>query len=106
DVAAASARGVPVCNVPAYSTASAAQHTIALLLELTNHVGRHDRAVHESAWVRCPDFSFSLAPLVELEGSTLGVVGFGAIGRRVGEIARSLGMRVQAAGEPRPSDPE
>jgi glycerate dehydrogenase len=106
DVAAASARGLPVCNVPAYSTASTAQHTIALLLELSNHVGRHDRAVHEGAWVRSPDFSFTLAPLRELDGATLGLVGFGAIGRRVAEIARALGMRVQAAGEVRPSDPE
>jgi glycerate dehydrogenase len=54
DLAAASARGVPVCNVPAYSTASTAQHTIALLLELTNHVGRHARAVAEGAWASAP----------------------------------------------------
>jgi glycerate dehydrogenase len=106
DLAAASARGVPVCNIPAYSTASTAQHTIALLLELTNHVGLHDRAVHEGAWVNAPDFSFTLAPLHELEGLLLGIVGFGAIGRRVAEIARALGMRVQAGGEAsRPSDP-
>jgi glycerate dehydrogenase len=107
DVAAASARGVVVSNIPAYSTASTAQHTIALLLELTNHVGRHDRAVHDGAWVRARDFSFTLAPLAELEGLTLGVVGFGAIGRRVAEIARALGMRVSAVGaERRPTDPD
>lgn len=104
DLAAASARGVPVCNVPAYSTASTAQHTIALLLELTNHVGRHARAVAEGAWVVSPDFSFTLAPLTELDGRTLGIVGFGAIGRRVAEIARSLGMRVVAAGTQRKTD--
>jgi len=101
DVAAASALGVPVCNIPAYSTASTAQHTIALLLELTNHVGKHDRAVHEGAWVTALDFSFTLSPLTELEGLSLGVVGFGAIGRRVGEIARALGMHVRAAGDAR-----
>ena len=106
DLAAASARRVPVCNIPAYSTASTAQHTIALLLELTNHVGRHDRAVHDGAWAASPDFSFTLAPLSELEGATLGIVGFGAIGRRVAEIARALGLRVQAAGEARASDPD
>ena len=106
DVAAARARGVVVSNVPAYSTGSTAQHTIALLLELTNHVGRHDRAVHDGAWVKSQDFSFALAPLVELEGLTLGVVGFGAIGQRVAEIARALGMRVWALGAGRrPSDP-
>jgi glycerate dehydrogenase len=103
DVAAASARGITVCNVPAYSTASTAQHTIALLLELVSQVGLHDRAVHEGAWVRSPDFSFTLAPLIELDGLVFGIVGFGAIGRRVGEIAHALGMRVQALGEQRKS---
>ena len=107
DVAAANARGVVVCNIPAYSTASTAQHTIALLLELTNHVGRHQRAVHEGAWVSARDFSFTLAPLCELDGLSLGVVGFGAIGRRVAAIARALGMRVWAAGTARlPEDPD
>jgi len=105
DVAAASARGLPVCNVPAYSTKSTAQHTIALLLELTNHVGAHARAVQQGAWVRSLDFSFTLAPLTELDGLELGIVGFGAIGRSVGEIARALGLRVRAAGERRPTDP-
>lgn len=107
DIAAARARGVVVSNIPAYSTASTAQHTIALLLELTNHVGQHDRAVHDGAWVKSRDFSFTLAPLAELEGLTLGVVGFGAIGRRVAEIARALGMRVWAVGaERRAADPD
>lgn len=101
DVAAASARGIPVCNIPAYSTASTAQHTIALLLELTNHVGKHDAAVHQGAWVNALDFSFTLSPLTELDGLVLGVVGFGAIGRRVGEIAQALGMRILAAGDGR-----
>jgi glycerate dehydrogenase len=106
-LATATARGIPVCNIPAYSTASTAQHTIALLLELTNQVGLHDRAVHDGAWVKSPDFSLTLAPLRELAELTLGIVGFGAIGRRVGEIARALGMKVLAAGaERRPSDPE
>ncbi|HVY26981.1 MAG TPA: D-2-hydroxyacid dehydrogenase [Polyangiaceae bacterium] len=105
DVAAAAARSVVVCNIPAYSTASTAQHTIALLLELSNAVGFHDRAVHDGAWVRSPDFSFTLAPLTELDGLLLGVVGFGAIGRRVGEAARALGMRVQALGTSRAGDP-
>jgi glycerate dehydrogenase len=107
DVAAAHARGVVVSNIPAYSTASTAQHTIALLLELSNHVGRHDRAVHDGDWVTSRDFSFTLAPLTELDGLRLGVVGFGAIGRRVAEIARALGMRVWAAGtERRADDPD
>jgi glycerate dehydrogenase len=107
DVAAASARGIPVCNIPSYSTASTAQHTVALLLELTNHVGKHDVAVHEGAWVNALDFSFTLSSLTELDGLVLGIVGFGRIGRRVGEIARALGMHVVAAGGARrASDPE
>jgi glycerate dehydrogenase len=107
DVAAATARGIPVCNIPAYSTASTAQHTVALLLELTNHVGKHDRAVHDGAWVAAADFSFTLSPLTELEGLLLGIVGLGAIGRRVAEIARALGMVVVAAGDARrEGDPE
>jgi len=101
DIAAAKARGIPVCNIPAYSTASTAQHTIALLLELTNQVGLHDAAVHRGAWVNALDFSFALSPLTELDGLQLGIVGFGAIGRRVGEIAHALGMRVSAAGDAR-----
>ncbi len=107
DLVAASALGLPVCNIPAYSTASAAQHTVALLLELTNQVGLHDRAVHAGEWVNSEDFCFSKAPLLELSSLLLGIVGFGAIGRRVAEVARALGMRVQAAGlERRASDPE
>lgn len=106
DVTAAAAQGVVVCNIPAYSTASTAQHAIALLLELADGVGLHDRAVHDGAWVSSPDFSFTLAPLAELDGLRLGIVGFGAIGRRVGEIARALGMRVQAVAPGRPGDPD
>jgi glycerate dehydrogenase len=69
-------------------------------------VGLHDRAVHEGAWVRSADFSFTLSQLVELDGLLLGIVGFGAIGARVGEIAHALGMRVQALGDaPRAADP-
>jgi glycerate dehydrogenase len=101
DVVTAAAHGVPVCNVPAYSTASTAQHTIALLLELTNHVGQHARAVRDGQWVNSRDFSFTLAPMTELDGLVLGVVGFGAIGGRVAEIGRALGMKVLAAGAAR-----
>lgn len=106
DVAAATALGIPVSNIPAYSTKSTAQHTIALLLELTNRVGLHDAAVHRGEWAASPDFSFTSSPLTELDGLTLGVVGLGAIGRAVAEIAHALGMRVVAAGEPRGGDPE
>jgi glycerate dehydrogenase len=94
DVACAKERGVWVSNVPAYSTASVAQHTIALMLELTQHVGLHSESAKNGDWARSPDFSYWKTPLLELEGLTLGIVGFGAIGRRVAVIASALGMKV------------
>lgn len=100
DVAAARARGVRVANVPEYGTDSVAQHVLALLLELAHGVGEHDAAVHAGEWQRCPDFSFWHRPPLELAGLTMGVVGFGRIGRRVGELANALGMRVLASGRP------
>lgn len=105
DAAAARERGVPVCNVPAYSTASVAQHTLALLLELTQHVGLHATAVRNGAWSRQPDFSLSLEPLEELEGRTFGVVGLGAIGRRVAALAQAFGMNVLATPSRRQPEP-
>jgi glycerate dehydrogenase len=94
DVAAARERGITVCNVPAYSTASVAQLTFALLLELTSQVGHHADRVRTGAWVKAQDFSFRERPLVELEGLTLGIVGFGAIGRRVATLGHAFGMTV------------
>ncbi len=96
DLKAASDFGVVVSNVPAYSTASTAQHTIALLLELAVHVGDHSLGVHAGRWTQSRDFSYWDSPLVELDGLTLGVVGFGAIGQRVATIAQALGMNVLA----------
>jgi glycerate dehydrogenase len=97
DVGAARSRGVLVANVPEYGTADVAQHTLALLLELCHRVGDHARAVAAGAWGAAPDFCFWLTPPRSLEGQTLGVVGFGRIGRRVATLARALGMRVLAA---------
>jgi glycerate dehydrogenase len=96
DVAAARRRGVAVCNVPEYGTDSVAQLTFALLLELCHHVGLHAGEVRAGEWARSPDFCFWRTPLVELAGKTLGVVGFGRIGRRVGELAQAFGMSVLA----------
>ncbi|MSU49257.1 MAG: D-2-hydroxyacid dehydrogenase [Opitutus sp.] len=93
DTAAASARGVVVTNVPAYGTRSVAQHTMALLLELTNRVGGHAAGVRQGEWCRSPDWSYWSGPLVELEGLTLGIVGRGRIGGAVAQIAEALGMR-------------
>lgn len=94
DLAATRERGVTVCNVAGYSTASTAQHAIALLLELTNQVGLHARHVAEGEWVRRGVWSYAQSPLQELEGKTLVIVGYGAIGSRIGQVARALGMRV------------
>ncbi len=94
DVAAARARGVVVTNVPAYSTRSVAQLTFALLLELTHQVGLHARSVREGHWSSHRDFSYSLAPLLELDGRTLGLVGFGRIGSAVAEVGAAFGMRL------------
>lgn len=96
DVAAAGEKGIPVANVPVYGTDSVAQHVFALLLELCNHAGLHGRAVAAGEWAAQPDYSFWKTPLVELAGKTMTVVGFGRIGRRVGELAHAFGMNVMA----------
>lgn len=96
DAAAARGQGITVCNVPDYSTPSVTQAVFALLLELTNHVGDHAHSVQNGEWCRCPDFSYWRHPLTELHGLTLGLVGLGRIGRSVAQVARALGMRVQA----------
>ncbi len=102
DLAAARERGVVVTNVPAYSTMSVAQHVFALLLELVNHTGAHDAAVHDASvpggrWAAGRDFSFTVAPITELAGKTLGIVGLGAIGCAVARIGAALGMAIAAA---------
>jgi glycerate dehydrogenase len=98
DGAAARARGIPVSNVPEYGTDSVAQHVFALLLELCHHVGLHDAAVKSGEWSRSPDFCFWKSPPSELAGLTMGIIGCGRIGRRVGALARAFGMQVLAAG--------
>lgn len=105
DVAAAGARGIPVANIPAYSTESVAQAIFALLLELTNGSGLHDRAVKSGEWCAAPDFSFCKQPLVELHGLTLGIIGYGAIGRAVGRIGSAFGMRIIAHTPRIPAEP-
>ncbi|HEX7010261.1 MAG TPA: D-2-hydroxyacid dehydrogenase [Phycisphaeraceae bacterium] len=97
DLDAARQRGIPVTNVPGYSTASVAQHVFALLLELATHTAAHAQAVREGQWSRCPDFSFTVAPIVELAGKTLGIVGLGAIGKQVARIGHAMGMKIAAA---------
>lgn len=94
DLNAAAERGIVVTNVPDYSTASVAQLTFALLFELASHVGAHSEGVHAGKWSRARDFSYTDFPLIELEGLTLGIVGYGRIGQRVAAIASALGMQV------------
>jgi len=96
DVAAARRRGIPVSNVPVYGTNSVAQFVFALVLELCHHVAKHAEAVRGGEWTAQPDFSLRKTPLIELAGKTMGIVGLGRIGRRVGELARAFGMSVLA----------
>lgn len=94
DIEAAKENGVAVCNVPDYGTDSVAQHTFALVLEFANRVGQHAGSVAEGQWRASADFSYTLAPLFELKDKTLGLVGFGSIGKRTAEIAAAFGMNV------------
>lgn len=94
DLAAASAHGVTVCNVPDYSTTAVAQMTWALLLEATQQVGLHNASVHDGQWQTAPTFCYWNVPLTELTGKTMGIVGYGAIGRTVGAVAQAFGMRL------------
>lgn len=103
DVAAAKARGVAVTNIPTYGTAAVAQFAIAMLLEICHHVAHHSDAVHAGRWTANPDWCFWDYPLIELDGKTMGIIGFGRIGQATGRIARALGMRVLAY-DSRPSD--
>ena len=96
DIPAAHKRGIIVTNIPAYSTMSVAQMVIAHLLNITNQVALHSAAVKQGEWQRNKDFSFSLTPLVELDGKTLSIVGLGNTGTATARIAQSMGMRILA----------
>jgi len=99
DTEAAKAKGVLVCNIPAYGTEAVGQFAIALLLEICHRIGHHDRAVHEGRWESCPDFCFWDYPLIELAGKTMGIIGLGRIGQATARIAKALGMEVLAYDE-------
>ena len=88
--------GIPVSNIPAYSTDAVAQLVFALLLELTNHVAIHDKSVKNGEWTACEHFCYTKTPLCELSGKTFGIIGFGKIGSAVAKIALAFGMKVKA----------
>ena len=96
DVEACARRGIPVTNVPSYGTAAVAQFTIALMLELCHRIGLHNHSVHQGDWTKSTNFCYWLTPQMELEGKTLGIVGFGRIGQAVGKLAKAFGMHVLA----------
>ena len=96
DCDACAKRGIPVTNVPSYGTTAVAQFTMGLILELCHHIGLHNHSVHQGDWIRCERFCYWLTPQMELEGKTLGIVGFGRIGRAVGRLAKAFGMQVIA----------
>lgn len=96
DCAYAKEKGIPVVNVPAYGTASVSQYSIALLLEICHHIGHHSDSVHRGDWAANLDWCYWDYPLIELEGKTIGIIGFGRIGQAEGRIAKAMGMRVLA----------
>lgn len=86
-------KGIPVVNVPTYGTASVSQFSIALLLEICHHIGHHSESVHAGNWANNADWCYWDYPLIELEGKTIGIIGFGRIGQAEGRIAKALGMK-------------
>lgn len=96
DCAAARERNIPVCNVPAYGTAAVGQFAIAMLLEICHGVAHHSRTVHEGKWSACPDWCYWDMPQIELDGKTMGIIGFGRIGQQTGSIAKAMGMSILA----------
>jgi len=96
DTEAAKKLGIIVTNIPTYGTAAVAQFAMALILELCHHVGEHSRAVHNGDWTRNADFCFWNYPLIELDGKTLGIIGFGRIGQATAKIAEAFGLKILA----------
>lgn len=94
DLKAAKEMGIVVSNVPTYGTDSVAQFTMALILELAHQIGQYSEAVKAGAWIESEDWTFNLTSQMELMGKTLGIIGYGRIGQRVGALAQAFGMKV------------
>ncbi|MEO6836831.1 MAG: D-2-hydroxyacid dehydrogenase [Ginsengibacter sp.] len=97
DITATNKRNIIVTNVPSYSTASVAQLTFAIILELCSHISEYFESVKKDEWIKSKDFSYQLKPIMELNHKTLGIIGFGQIGQAVARISLSLGMKVIAS---------
>lgn len=94
DIEAAGKRGIPVTNIPAYGTDAVAQFAFALLLEIANQVGVHNESVHQGEWQRSNDFTYQKTPLMELQGKTMGLIGYGEIAQATAKIAHAFNMEV------------
>ena len=94
DTAYARQKGITVCNAPGYSTEAVAQHAFALMLQAMNRIGDYNRIVSQGDWIKSPSFTMFPFPLYELSGKTLGIVGYGAIGKQVAAIAKAFRMRI------------
>ena len=105
DIREAGLRGIPVINVQAYGVDSVAQQALALLMELCRHTAVHDASIRRGDWANCPDWCYWLTPQVDLAGKTLGILGFGNIGRKFAEIGHALGMHVLAHSRTRRDPP-
>lgn len=95
---------IAVCNAPDYSTEAVAQHTFAFILQLTDRVGEYNSLVLKEDWIRSSTFSYFPLPTMELFNKTLGIIGYGAIGRRVAEIAKAFNMNVLVCNRSKISD--
>lgn len=107
DLDAARKHNIIVTNIPAYSTDSVAQHVMAFILHFTNHVAIHNESVHKGDWVKCPDFCYWNESLMDLNGKTLGIFGYGSIGKKVETLAKAFGMKIICCTRtPKPGMPE
>ena len=97
DTIAAKERNIIVTNIPTYGTSSVGQYTIALLLEICHHIGEHSRSVLNGEWASSKDWCYWNYPLMELDGKTMGIIGYGRIGQKTGQIAQALGMKILAS---------